>query len=616
MAWATPLVVLVLVVIAANLAGIGPFAPGASDNGPDPSNGPLSASSRVGDFELTIRSAKARYLVDEPIDVDASLAYAGQGIQRIGHGLGAGDSPLGFGIGETVMGNLELAPSWRQACKRSAIAADAPLTVAFEKSGAWSGDDPRSQEYRDFVLDPVLRLTAGTWHLYAVAEFSLGDCSADVVSMRADLTIDVVDGPADAPTAAPNASPVSDCWRSSVANDDLELSLEAAQCSYISSDPIDVVASLTYRGPDDSLIVGIGAHGPIVFAIDGLIPPVTVPLACTEVELERGVPLTERLEPLNTDHTPFRLPHGLRRIHASADLRLGGCGLPAEELATSIVVAVADDESDIPIWTQVNPSGVCPANRRSGRLVLDELNGLGIANAHGDTRGAVWPLGYSARREAGAAFLLDSDGRVVAQEGDQLVFSGGVDGDLIVTCGSIDVEEAPNPEPTATPVDRLRSTDRSGGFELRIDAPPTVRESEPVNAVVTLTNVAIDGAPHVLAQSPIVDLFVDEVGGDRHAEQQGDGCGFFGLYEKGEPNEIPFVLRANHGAIGAPDSFVDLVIEEPMRLPPGLWRLTARTRLFGDACDAPDAITLEVALTIRVDAPVPLPEGQPINTPS
>jgi hypothetical protein len=57
-------------------------------------------------------------------------------------------------------------------------------------------------------------------------------------------------------------------------------------------------------------------------------------------------------------------------------------------------------------------------------LVADPSFGLALQNA-GYRNGAIWPHGYSARRESGVVVLIDPSGRVVAREGDRILASGG-----------------------------------------------------------------------------------------------------------------------------------------------------------------------------------------------
>lgn len=208
LALAGVLPVLAVVVIGAVVAGVLKVGPGPGDSSAgstNVANGPIEATTRSGDFELTIRSAKARYAIDEPIDIKALLAYLGSGSVQIAHGQGAGGTAVGFGVEEPIFGGLRLTPVVAESCERSTLEGGTPLEVPFAKAGGWSGDDPRADEYRAYFQDPVLRLPAGVWHVYAVAGFSIETCSPDPIELRVDLTIEVVERAA-AETPEPHPS--------------------------------------------------------------------------------------------------------------------------------------------------------------------------------------------------------------------------------------------------------------------------------------------------------------------------------------------------------------------------------------------------------------------------
>jgi hypothetical protein len=209
------LAVVAIGAILASVLTIGPRPGDSSAGSSDALNGPIQATTRSGDFELTIRSAKARYAIDEPIDITASLVYLGSDSVQIAHGQGAGGTAVAFGVEEPVLGDLRLSPVVPESCERSILDGGVPLEVAFAKGGGWSGDDPRADEYRAWFEDPELRLAASTWHVYAVANFSLGECGPDPIEMRVDLAIEVespdraTPTPTDAPSRLQSEAPAN-----------------------------------------------------------------------------------------------------------------------------------------------------------------------------------------------------------------------------------------------------------------------------------------------------------------------------------------------------------------------------------------------------------------------
>ena len=175
-----PLVAIVVVTVVASLSHIGPFAPAATGVAP------VVSVVRDGPFELAITSTRPRYALGEAIDVKASLTYRGPaGSVSIAHGHG---SPMAFGVVEPFNG-LFLTPAWRQSCEHSVLELGVPLERPFAKSGSFSGDNPAASDAAGFFEDPTLELPVGTWHLFVVADFGIGDCGVDRHLLRADLKV-------------------------------------------------------------------------------------------------------------------------------------------------------------------------------------------------------------------------------------------------------------------------------------------------------------------------------------------------------------------------------------------------------------------------------------------
>ena len=86
---------------------------------------------------------------------------------------------------------------------------------------------------------------------------------------------------------------------------------------------------------------------------------------------------------------------------------------------------------------------ICNAARVSGTLVADPSFGLALQNP-GYRQGAIWPHGWSARRESGVVVLLGPSGQVVAREGDRILASGGSGPDDAVNV-ECDIHVNPSP---------------------------------------------------------------------------------------------------------------------------------------------------------------------------
>jgi hypothetical protein len=111
-----------------------------------------------------------------------------------------------------------------------------------------------------------------------------------------------------------------------------------------------------------------------------------------------------------------------------------------------LLVACSSTAADGPVALRTRePNQICAAARVGGVLVADPTYGLAFGNP-GYVQGAIWPYGYSARRESGAVVLIDPSGHVIAREGDRIVAAGGsADDDAVnVDC---DIEVNPSPDP-------------------------------------------------------------------------------------------------------------------------------------------------------------------------
>lgn len=125
--------------------------------------------------------------------------------------------------------------------------------------------------------------------------------------------------------------------------------------------------------------------------------------------------------------------------------RKSGCGLWALVLVIIAVAGCADAPIGPVAINTSAPRTVCAAARVGGILVYDTTYGLGFKS--GDVvHVAVWPNGYSARREQdGVVVLIDPSGRVVARERDTIAASGA-NGDtaVYVEC-QLKVNPSPHP---------------------------------------------------------------------------------------------------------------------------------------------------------------------------
>jgi len=230
-----------------------------------------------GPFELTIRSTKAVYEADEPIEVLAALAYRGAapGVV-IFHGLGVAGGPLAFGVVEPVevpgIGLVELVGGYRLSCVSSILDPAADMSEPFAKGGHPVDEGPGGpsfEEVQRYFSDRVLRLPPGTWHVYAVADFSVGGCGGERHSMQAELTIGVAAADGSIPTAPP-PTPTADPGDLPIGADTqegpIQLTLSSPHRDYRAGEAIDVIAGLGYWGDQPSVTTyGSSSLGPVAF---------------------------------------------------------------------------------------------------------------------------------------------------------------------------------------------------------------------------------------------------------------------------------------------------------------------------------------------------------------
>jgi len=459
-------------------------APTASST-PPATDTPVVATDVDGPFELTIRSAKAMYEANEAVEIEARLTYHGAGPAiTIGHALGAGGSPMAFGVAEPVpvegLATFDLGPGYRDSCNRTELQADEPLVTAFSKSGSPRSDasDPLFDAVSAWFREPLV-LPAGVWHPYVVASFGVGGCVGRDrgIELRADIEIRVE--PEVAPSASPSASPEAADLIARAAEGDFELTLRS-KAQYEAGDPIDVTASYTYVGAEPSIMVSHFAPE-VAFSVEQLdvLHPTegwirVYDSACQQLRLAKGsardvamvefnvmrfvaaAPLEDLRGPPGVD--PLRLPAGTWRITANLSSAMGPCTDQGKQIAVSTALELevigrigAAIELKTMRMAVLLPSGgqiggkVCPLALGGGRLARNPGTGLGFADADGKwVEDVIWPAGYWARFEDGRAVLRDPTGRFVAREGDWIRSGGGHIADKTwYACSEIEVVEPP-----------------------------------------------------------------------------------------------------------------------------------------------------------------------------
>jgi hypothetical protein len=162
---------------------------------PSPSGsaaGPIGGRTVDGLFVLELVVGKAVYAAGEPIEAAATLRYGGP--EGAIEAYGSGGGLIGFGV-EHLDGQLGMGPGFEADCATHQLRPS--VTERFSKSGGFSPDDPHADWIRAYFADPLLRLPAGSWRVFAVADFmatpgqpGLG-CSGEQHSLTVDVRIEV-----------------------------------------------------------------------------------------------------------------------------------------------------------------------------------------------------------------------------------------------------------------------------------------------------------------------------------------------------------------------------------------------------------------------------------------
>lgn len=533
------LAIIVVGILVADVAKLGPFA--GSTNGPHaPSGaGANTAKSIAGPFSLELRADRHTYHEDEPISITATFRYAHDVPPTTL--LSRSSELIGFGIEEPVHG---MAVATRHVSLLScslpiarSLQPGEAMATPFEKGGEPAVDGPASALQRAFLADPVLRLPAGVWHIYASASLSEVDhgCNTVFTLLRPVIEIEVLpavarDASAPPPSDAPAPSPSRDPRRGQIQPDGstlaevddgtFALSIETGNAVVVADQPIPVVTRYRYIGAEDE--VKVSTHGPAVafhvVQLDATNPTGTSMLlypTCDAHRLSREVDVGVPLEYVelaegegvgdgwvggHLEGSSLRLPAGNWRITAHFRPFDGGTcdGPKVHNLAASIDVSVVDAEGNPP------------------------------------TRGAMRSGGYE-----------------LAIATERTTYPAGAWIDPLVTLTNVGVDGTPQVlAGSPLVVLALRQVDGPGVVEMELPdgcgAFGLFERDRPHEMLLTRSRSMTSGWPD---------------------EQE-----------------------ATYLALG----------DGPLALPPGTWTITAQSRLFGPACDQPTAIELRAQVTVTI----------------
>jgi hypothetical protein len=472
--WAGWLPVLALVVGGALVAGIAQLGPStgqprsSKSQGAEPSNGPVEASARSGDFSLTIRSAKSAYESGELIDISTWYAY----------GSGAGDTVVvSHFFPEVEFGVEELSPDTHRvprtitdsACveetlsdgvNRGVTMTDASLTYVMATE--WP-------ETAGVGIGGSLRLPPGQWRITAWLRTALGSCADPRERQDASASIEVAVGPEPdasraprAPSEAPQATrppesppPRNGSGRDQAERSGMSISVFTPRSRVHLGDRVSIFTDYRFTGRRESVqihylgppvvfkIKQLDATAPSTFSPDGLTPSCTSrelfagdeSVAFGEVGQVSGDGVGEDWLSSNFDGSKLRLPLGRWRVSAVLIASIGDCegGEPTNLPEVSVDIEVVPvDAGGIELLRGSTPPTIddeCPINAVSGMLAPNPVSGLGLLLDSGQPVPVRWPVDFSAEQGFAGAVLYDWNGFRFATEGQLLNLSGNLGAD-------------------------------------------------------------------------------------------------------------------------------------------------------------------------------------------
>jgi len=173
------------------------------DATPLPSAGEgVSASTRNGNFVLTMSSPRSTWTTEDAIEITATLSYDGDELEVE---IGGGGGPVVFSLVQLEGGNAVLGGGQDLPCLRYPLGPDEPLVWPFQKAGLIDDEPPFDRAFFD---DPELHLPPGRWEVRAVLQYGIGDCSD--LELVTSIQLDVLEAEGSpGPSAVATEPPVS-----------------------------------------------------------------------------------------------------------------------------------------------------------------------------------------------------------------------------------------------------------------------------------------------------------------------------------------------------------------------------------------------------------------------
>jgi hypothetical protein len=160
----------------------------AAESSPDAA-GPIEVTDAGHGFELTLSVPASRFAANEPIGVRATLTWTGT--EPSTELWAAMQGPILFWV-LRVDDQWQLGPASDGACATYTLERGVPEARSFEKSLGWSADDPQATFYEGYAQDPLLRLPAGRWRVFAAVDGLLAPCAGDAPRLELTTSADIL----------------------------------------------------------------------------------------------------------------------------------------------------------------------------------------------------------------------------------------------------------------------------------------------------------------------------------------------------------------------------------------------------------------------------------------
>ncbi len=172
---------------------------------PSPSAGEgVSASTRNGDFVLTLSSPRSTWTTEDAIEITAMLSYDGDRPQVE---ISGGAGPVVFTLVQLEGGDAALLEGAQHLpCLHVSLGPDSPLVWPYQKTGVVDSYPPFDRAFFD---DPELHLPPGRWEIRAVLDFGDPGCE-NIRRLEVSITLAILEAEGSpGPSAVATEPPVS-----------------------------------------------------------------------------------------------------------------------------------------------------------------------------------------------------------------------------------------------------------------------------------------------------------------------------------------------------------------------------------------------------------------------